>query len=115
DDLARIVRRPPSPLLPAHESRAGCARRLQARMGPLPRRSRSLRGKEGTTMSTTSDKLVERYLKHLDVELDDLPRARRGEIVDEISRHIAAARADLEHETEADVRNILEGLVDPAD
>ncbi len=66
-------------------------------------------------MSTSTDKLVERYLKHLDVELDDLPRDRRREIVDEIAGHIAEARAGLEHETEADVRNILEGLGDPAD
>jgi uncharacterized membrane protein len=66
-------------------------------------------------MSTMPDKLVERYLKHLDVELDDLPRDRRREIVDEIAGHIAEARAGLEHETEADVRNILEGLGDPAD
>jgi uncharacterized membrane protein len=66
-------------------------------------------------MSTTPDKLVERYLKHLDVELDDLPRDRRREIVDEISGHIAEARAALPAETEADVRNILEGLGDPAE
>jgi uncharacterized membrane protein len=66
-------------------------------------------------MGTTPDKLVERYLRHLEVELDDLPRDRRREIVDEIAGHIAEARAGLEHETEADVRNILEGLGDPAD
>ena len=66
-------------------------------------------------MSTTTDKLVERYLKHLDVELDDLPRDRRREIVGEIAGHIAEARADLQGETEADVRNILEGLGDPAE
>lgn len=66
-------------------------------------------------MRTTLDRLVERYLKHLEVELDDLPRDRRREIVDEIAGHIAEARAGLEHETEADVRNILEGLGDPAD
>src|SRR4029079_19474827 len=66
-------------------------------------------------MSTTPDKLVERYLKHLEVELDDVPSDRRREIVDEIAGHIAEARAALEHETEADVRNILEGLGDPAE
>ena len=66
-------------------------------------------------IGTTPDKLVERYLKHLEVELDDLPRDRRREIVDEIAGHIAEARAGLEHETEADVRNILEGLGDPAE
>jgi uncharacterized membrane protein len=65
--------------------------------------------------NTTLDKLVERYLKHLEVELDDHPRDRRSEIVDEIEGHIAEARAGLDHETEADVRNILEGLGDPAD
>jgi uncharacterized membrane protein len=51
----------------------------------------------------------------LDVELDDLPRDRRREIVDEIAGHIAEARADLPSETESDVRNILEGLGDPAE
>ena len=66
-------------------------------------------------MSITPDKLVERYLKHLEVELDDLPRDRRSEIVDEIAGHIAEARAGLAHETEADLRNILEGLGDPAE
>jgi uncharacterized membrane protein len=66
-------------------------------------------------MSTTPNKLVERYLKHLDVELDDLPRDRRSEIVEEIAGHIAEARGALEHETKADVRNILEGLGDPAE
>jgi uncharacterized membrane protein len=66
-------------------------------------------------MSTTPDKLVERYLRHLEVELDDVPRDRRGEIVDEIRGHIAEARAGFDHETEADVRNILDGLGDPAE
>ena len=84
-------------------------------MGPLPRRCRSLHGKEGTVISSTPDKLVERYLKHLDVELDDLPRDRRREIVDEISGHIAEARAGLEAETESDLRNILDDLGDPAE
>jgi hypothetical protein len=66
-------------------------------------------------MSSTTDKLVEKYLKHLEVELEDLPRARRREIVDEISGHIAEARADLGAESEADVRNILDHLGDPAE
>ena len=66
-------------------------------------------------MNATADKLVERYLKHLEIELDDLPRDRRREIVDEIAGHIAEARTALAHESEAGVRNILEGLGDPAD
>ena len=66
-------------------------------------------------MSTTPDKLVERYLKNLDVELVGLPHDRRREIVDEIAGHIGEARAGLGHETEADVRNILDELGDPAE
>jgi len=66
-------------------------------------------------MSSTTDELVEKYLKHLDVELDELPRARRREIVDEISGHIREARADLPADTEVGVRNILDDLGDPAE
>ena len=106
---------PPRRYYQADGRRTGRARRVQGRVGALSRRRGSLRRKEGWVMSTTPDKLVERYLKHLEVELDDVPRDRRREIVDEIAGHIAEARAGLEHETEADVRNILDGLGDPAD
>jgi HAAS domain-containing protein len=64
-------------------------------------------------MSSTADKLVEDYLKRLNGELRGLPRGRRGELVDEISEHIAEARADLESENEAAIRTLLDRLGDP--
>jgi uncharacterized membrane protein len=67
-------------------------------------------------MSSNLNRPVEKYLKHLDAELADLPHGRRREIVDEIADHIAEARADLPApETEADIRTLLERLGDPAD
>jgi hypothetical protein len=64
-------------------------------------------------MSPTADKLVEDYLKRLNAELRDLPRARRRELVDEISDHIAEARAGLETEDEAEIRTLLDRLGEP--
>jgi Protein of unknown function (DUF1700) len=67
------------------------------------------------TMKSTADRLVADYLKELDGELKDLPRSRRSELVDEISGHIAVARAQLEAENEVEIRNLLDRLGDPAD
>ena len=66
-------------------------------------------------MSTSADRLVEDYLDRLERELADFPSARRRELVQEISEHIAEARSALETETEADVRNLLDRMGDPAD
>lgn len=66
-------------------------------------------------MNSTADRAVTMYLKHLDADLADLPPARRREIVDEITEHIAAARAELPAENEAETRSLLERLGDPAD
>ena len=66
-------------------------------------------------MNSTADRAVTTYLKHLDADLADLPPARRREIVDEITEHIAAARAELPAENEAETRSLLERLGDPAD
>jgi uncharacterized membrane protein len=66
-------------------------------------------------MTATADRLVDDYLKRLDRELGDLPRARRRELADEIAAHIEEARADLHIESEAEIRNLLERLGDPAD
>lgn len=66
-------------------------------------------------MSTTADRHVDQYVKRLDAELADLPRARRRELVQEISEHIAEARADLETQSEAEIRTLLDRLGDPAD
>jgi len=66
-------------------------------------------------MSSTADKLIDDYLKRLNRELAGFPRARRRELVDEISEHIAEARADLESENEAAIRTLLDRLGDPED
>jgi hypothetical protein len=66
-------------------------------------------------MTTDLDTLILRYLRDLEAELGDLPAGRRQELLDEVQEHIAAARADLEPETEAGVRSVLERLGDPAD
>ena len=66
-------------------------------------------------MSNSADRLVDDYLDRLEHELQDFPSARRRELVQEISEHIAEARAQLESESEADVRNLLDRMGDPAD
>jgi hypothetical protein len=66
-------------------------------------------------MTTETDALIHRYLQHLESQLQDLPTNRRQELLDEVQEHIAAARADLEPETEAGVRTMLERLGDPAE
>ena len=49
------------------------------------------------------------YLRRLDDELRDLPRARRGEILDEIRGHIDEA----DPASEAELRDVLDRLGDP--
>ena len=66
-------------------------------------------------MTTEADALILRYLQELEAELHDLPANRRQELLDEVGEHIAAARAELDPETEAGVRTMLERLGDPAD
>jgi Protein of unknown function (DUF1700) len=65
------------------------------------------------TMASNADKLVADYLKRLNAELRGLPRARRQELVDEISEHIAEARAALDGENEAAIRTLLDRLGEP--
>jgi Protein of unknown function (DUF1700) len=66
-------------------------------------------------MSSQADKLVEDYLKSLNLELRDLPRARRRELVDEIAEHIAEGRAGLEVEDELSIRTLLDRIGTPED
>lgn len=66
-------------------------------------------------MSTKADKRVDDYLKRLNAELRGLPRARRRELVEEISEHIAAARAEFDREDEARIRTLLDHLGEPGD
>jgi hypothetical protein len=64
-------------------------------------------------MASETDKLVADYLKRLNAELRDLPRARRHDLTQEISEHITEGRALLEPEDEAGIRNMLDGLGAP--
>lgn len=66
-------------------------------------------------MASTADKLVADYLKRLDSELRGLPRARRKELVQEISEHIAEAREGPDPGGAPSVRTILDRLGDPAE
>lgn len=66
-------------------------------------------------MKPTTERLVDDYLKQLDSELADLPRLRRKEIVEEISEHVAEARAASPSQGEAEIRTLLDRLGDPAE
>jgi len=66
-------------------------------------------------MSTRADELINEYLDRLEEELAEFPSSRRRELVQEISDHIAEARASLESDDEASIRNLLERMGDPAD
>lgn len=66
-------------------------------------------------MTTRADELINDYLDRLEEELADFPSTRRRELVQEISAHIAEARASLEQEDEASIRNLLDRIGDPAD
>jgi hypothetical protein len=66
-------------------------------------------------MSAPIDKLVENYLKRLNVEAAGLPRSIRRELVQEIGEHIAAARSELAEATEVEIRSVLERLGAPAE
>ena len=67
------------------------------------------------TVAANADKLVADYLRTLDRELRGVPRGRREELRQEISEHIAEARARLEPEDDAGVRQVLERLGEPVD
>jgi hypothetical protein len=64
-----------------------------------------------TTMQT--DRLVDDYLRRLEVAAAHLQRSRRAELVAEIREHIEAAIGEEEPTSEAAVRNVLERLGPP--
>ena len=47
--------------------------------------------------------------------LGGIPRSGRREVVDEISEHIVEGRAELDEQTEAEIRNLLDRVGDPRD
>jgi uncharacterized membrane protein len=64
---------------------------------------------------TSTDRIVEDYLRRLEASLKDLPRDRRQELVEEIREHIEVGRSELGSESEADLRSLLDRIGDPAD
>jgi hypothetical protein len=65
--------------------------------------------------ATAADQLVARYLARLQAALRDLPAARRDELLEQVSEHIATARAELGAQaSEAEIRMLLDRLGDPA-
>ena len=62
-----------------------------------------------------ADQLVSDYLGRLDSALAGLPEARREEILDEITNHIAEERSRLDDESDADLRNLLDRVGDPGE
>jgi uncharacterized membrane protein len=65
--------------------------------------------------NSTTDQIVDDYLRRLNAALKDLPRDRRQELVDEIREHIDVGRSELGSETEAEIRSLLDRIGDPAD
>lgn len=66
-------------------------------------------------MNGTRNREVGEYLRRLQRSMADLPAERRDEILAEIEEHIAEDLAERPGATEADVRNVLERVGDPAD
>jgi hypothetical protein len=66
-------------------------------------------------VTSDSDRLVDQYLERLNRALAPLPRSRRVELVDDIAAHIAQARSELPNQDEAEIRNLLDQLGDPAE
>jgi HAAS len=65
--------------------------------------------------ATAADQLVASYLARLQAALRDLPAARRDELLEQVSEHIATARAELGAQaSEAEIRMLLDRLGDPA-
>jgi uncharacterized membrane protein len=62
-----------------------------------------------------ADQLVSDYLGRLDSALAGLPKARREEILDEITNHIAEERSRLRDESDSDLRDLLDRVGDPAE
>lgn len=61
-----------------------------------------------------AEEIIQEYLRKVEAELGTVPAEQRDEIVDDLRAHIDEAIGNPERATEADVRNVLERLGDPA-
>jgi uncharacterized membrane protein len=64
-------------------------------------------------MIKSNDSLVAEYLTRVSWATAGLPPERRDELIRDLTEHIAAGRAELLDENEAQVREILDRLGDP--
>jgi uncharacterized membrane protein len=62
---------------------------------------------------TNTDRIVDDYLRRLEMALSTLPRGRRQELVEEIREHIEDGRSELGTEDEVGVRSMLDRIGDP--
>jgi hypothetical protein len=62
-----------------------------------------------------AEDLIDEYFTRLEDETVNLPQEVRWDLIESIEDHIADARGELAHETDADVLNLLERLGDPSD
>ena len=62
----------------------------------------------------SNEQLVAQYLDRLRAAAADLPPDEREELVSSISEHISTSLADMDAPSEADIRNLLDRLGDPA-
>jgi uncharacterized membrane protein len=61
------------------------------------------------------NRTIDDYFDRLEGELSDLPGERRRELIDELKGHVDEALVSMPDASEADVRNLLDQLGDPAD
>src|SRR5207245_7786487 len=61
-----------------------------------------------------ADQLIDGFLARVNAAADDLPKAARQQLVDDVGAHITEARARESEETDAAILNILDRLGEPA-
>jgi hypothetical protein len=66
-----------------------------------------------TGQAERAERIVSDYLAAVDRAAGDVPADRRAELLADLHEHIVTARAELDPETEAGVRSILDRLGDP--
>ena len=66
-----------------------------------------------SSATNKNDQLVEEYMSRVHHALRDLPRERRDAIVEDIRDHIHTARAAMDPENEAQIRQLLDDLGGP--
>ena len=69
----------------------------------------------GVMERVDEQRIVHEWLRRVDAEMAGIPRARRGELVDELADHLAEAVAEAPPASEAELRELLDRMGDPAE